>query len=124
MLAIAERQLFSSLAMNVEALWVLPLPLIPIGRPVHDERTRSLPNRHPIDLRVARHDAGKDLDGRLDAKYLIDSGRNQRGVVANLMPLLRMQGKEPNGVRGREDRRVETRCHVVENEPAGLLQSN
>ena len=91
--AVAEAQVMADLAADVEAVRIVELPLVPVGRAVEQHHDAALGNGLAVVLDVPRDVAGLDRGGRLVTEELLDGVGDQARGPRREPPLLRMIGE-------------------------------
>ena len=103
-----ERQVVSGVpACHVEAVRVVEVRRVPVGRAEHAVNDISLRDADAADLRVARRVAGGRLDRGLPAQRLLDRQIERGGARPRSLDLLWMREQRPHRVRDHGFRRLD-----------------
>ena len=94
---VAEAQVVTDLAVDVEAVAVGEPPVVAVRRPVEQHHDAALGNDLAVVLDVARDVARLDGRRRLEAEELLDRLRDERAVGRDLAPLVGVLGEHLAG---------------------------
>ena len=111
--SVAETELTGGVALDVEAVGVIPLKLVTIRRRIDDQHAGSNWNHVSGDLSRLADLTGERPQRRFVTENLVDGVRDSRRILLEDLPLLGVGGEEVQSMRDGADGGVQRWCDAV-----------